>query len=63
MPVTQREYDLMQAQAQIHIMKIVDEWRSQFLGGRMQAILGGQAPLTEEPEDTEELPIEGIPYG
>jgi len=54
MPVTQREYDLMQAQAQIRVMKMVDEWRRQFLRGRMQSILGGQTPpqagpMPEEP--------------
>ena len=36
MPVSQREYDIMRLQAQIKILKIVEDWRKQFLRGRMQ---------------------------
>jgi len=45
----------MQAQAKIRVMKMVDEWRRQFLRGRMQSILGGQTPSQAGPTPEEPM--------
>lgn len=47
MSINQRDSDLMQLRAQIRVMKLVDEWRRQFLGGRFDE-QASQA-LTQEP--------------
>lgn len=39
MPVSQRVYDLMQLQAQIRINKLVEDWRRQFLRGRLPEMM------------------------
>jgi len=53
MPVTQRQQDIMRLQAQITILKIVEDWKKQFLRGRLPAASPveetEQPPMMEEP--------------
>ena len=56
MPVTQRQQDIMRLQAQITILKIVEDWKKQFLRGRMQDMaqqMGQQlqSPAGSAPQD------------
>ena len=73
MPITQREADLMQMQAQIKVNQIVEDWKRQFLWGRLQSILAGQPqgqldtrvpqPAPQEEDEMAALPPEVIPRG
>lgn len=62
MPI-QREYDLMTLSAQLRIMKMVEEWRKQFLGGRF-----AQSPQISSPDEDmviggdEEPTLPGVGY-
>lgn len=62
MPVTQRQYDLMQLRAQIHVGRIVEEWRKQFLGGRLQTP-PAQAPQPVDEQAFNQPPQGGPPVG
>ena len=60
MAVGQREMDLMTLSAQLRIMKMVEEWRRQFLGGRFNQQVP-QSPV-EEPMTSTAAPQEEISY-
>ena len=36
MPTSQREYDIMRLNAQLNVRRLIEEWRKNFLGNRMQ---------------------------
>ena len=61
MPVNEREYDLMRLNAQLNMRKLVEEWRRNFLGNRMQPPV---VPATEPVETTgpAEPPEEEVTY-
>ena len=60
MSVSQREYDLMTLSAQLRIMKMVEEWRKQFLGGRFAQ--PASQPMEQEPMTSTAAPQEEISY-
>jgi hypothetical protein len=61
MAVTQREYDIMQLQAQLRIRQIVEDWKRQFMSGRLQQ-QGPAQSSTEEQVPPQMPPGGGMPY-
>jgi hypothetical protein len=57
MPITQREADIMQADAEVKVKRMVEEWRTNFLQGRLPQ---GDAPLAAEEEQEVSLVEEQI---
>ena len=62
MPITQREADIMQADAELKVTRMVQEWRNNFLKGRLPEEIVAVAqeqgiPATEQPQD----PTQGVP--
>lgn len=52
MPVSEREYDLMRLNAQLNVRRLIEEWRRNFLGNRMQSpVLPASEPVeTTDPQ-------------
>ena len=57
MPTSQREFDIMRLNSQINVERVIEEWRRNFLGNRMQPpTLPATVPVetTEPAEEFEE---------
>ena len=64
MPITQREADIMQADAELKVERMFNEWMTNFMQGRLPtpeeivAVAEEQGiPATEQPQD----PSQGVP--
>ena len=55
MPVSEREYDIMRLNAQLNVRRLVEEWRRNFLGNRMQPPAVPAAEPVETTEPVEEF--------
>ena len=53
MPVTQREYDIMQLESQLRMKRLRDDWIQGFLGDRLQEEEGNAPESLDIPAEQE----------